>query len=1148
MNHDEPTNPGEDGDDISLSRRNPSRDSPSDPTPAGPEGVSSNESLGPESGTPLSALIGLPGKRAPVHDPLLGKELGGVRLTRVIAEGGMGRVYEGVQAKPSRTVAVKVMRPGFCSRAMVRRFEHEAEILARLRHPGVAQIFSAGMHIVEAVPVPYFVMEFIPNAWSITRYAHAMQLSTRKRLELFQLVCEAVAHGHQKGVIHRDLKPGNILIDSSNGQPKVIDFGVAKATDSDVTLTTMQTDIGQILGTLPYMAPEQIEGDPYEIDIRCDVYALGVVLYELLTGEMPYEVRNKPVHEVARIVREREPVIISSRDRALRGDITVIAHKCLEKNRSRRYSSASDLAGDVARYLAGEAINAHKPGLVSEVIRYGQKHRAALTVTGSAIAALAIAAIAIAIFWFKAKHAQHQAEAAQAVLAEMQERLRDEETRLSELARHASYATTVRQLDSLIKTRRNRDANTLLDNVTAAYKGRTLPIELACCRASCDTSLLTLADCGTAVSAVTFSADRSRLATSSVDGHVRIWDVSDGTNALTITGKHPGILALTFDASGSHLIAGFSDGTVRVWNMEDGTVAKTVTVSSSPVTAVAFAAERTTIAVGSPEGSVALHRLADGKQTSLFNGLGSKVTAIVFSADGATVAAGTQDGAAQAWATDTATRLMATNPQGSAVTALAISRQGDQLAIASSGKATVAYGLPAGQQILRLDGAGAVAKTVAFNSDGSLLVTSDGSVARLWNASSGRYLGVLEGHFDEIEVTNLETQGTKLATGARDGTVKLWYAARHISEFYNNPRNLMSVIRTHDRVVEAVAFSPDGTRIATGSLDCTVRMWDAATCLPLGTDRRHEGTVFAVAFSPDGELIATGGNDKTVRLWEALSGKALGVLHHASSVNALAFSADGSQLATGSDDTATLWDIPSRQPIGELKGHKGPVFAVAFSPKGSQLVTGAGDGSARIWETKSREMRVELKGHSASVRAVAFNSDGTKVATASLDSTGRVWDSTSGTCLAILAGHTRGVRTIGFSPDNTRLFSASDDKTVRIWDGFSFDQLLVLEGHTKAIRAAAMSPDGTRVATASVDWTMRLWGVSEAEIYANRLEAASIEQKLSNRVAFWLSKGQDTAEQALRDPTALTATERRVARNMVLNQLQAQKDAFPANP
>jgi len=315
----------------------------------------------------LTLALGIgPAEAGP--DLLLGKDVGGVQITRVIADGGMGRVYEGRQAKPDRIVAVKVMRPGITSPSMARRFDHEAEVLGKLQHPGIAHIYSVGMHTLNDAKVPYFVMEYVHDAKSLTRYAEDLALSTKARLELFRSVCETVAYGHQKGVIHRDLKPTNILVDG-NGRTKIIDFGIARTTDADLSLTTMRTDVGQLIGTLQYMSPEQFVSAADSIDGRSDIYALGVVLYELLVGKPPYDIKQKAVLEVMRIVTEDDPIPLSSLNGSISGDLSAIAGKCLVKERAGRYASASDLAEDISKYLAGEPIDAaiFYPGALNTV-------------------------------------------------------------------------------------------------------------------------------------------------------------------------------------------------------------------------------------------------------------------------------------------------------------------------------------------------------------------------------------------------------------------------------------------------------------------------------------------------------------------------------------------------------------------------------------------------------------------------------------------------------------------------------------------------------------------------------------------------------------------------------------------------------------
>ncbi|MEE8154216.1 MAG: serine/threonine-protein kinase [Phycisphaerales bacterium] len=305
---------------------------------------------------------------------LEGKRISHYHLKRAIGAGGMGAVYEAVQERPHRTVAVKVMNRGLRSRSSARRFEYESQILGRLRHPGIAQVFEAGTFKDNDESVPYFAMEYIPGARTISEYAKSTNLGTRERIELFIKVCHAVHHGHQKGVIHRDLKPANILVDG-NGEPKIIDFGVACSTDSDMAVTTLQTDVGQLIGTLQYMSPEQCAADPHDLDTRSDIYALGVVLFELLTDQLPYDVTKSPVHEAVQAVREATPIRPSTIDRTLRGDLETITLKALEKDRERRYASAVDLAQDLRRFLNHEPIQARPPSAMYHLHRFVRRNR-----------------------------------------------------------------------------------------------------------------------------------------------------------------------------------------------------------------------------------------------------------------------------------------------------------------------------------------------------------------------------------------------------------------------------------------------------------------------------------------------------------------------------------------------------------------------------------------------------------------------------------------------------------------------------------------------------------------------------------------------------------------------------------------------------
>jgi serine/threonine protein kinase len=341
--------------------------------------------------------------------PGVPESIGHYRILSLLGEGGMGVVYEAEQENPHRAVALKVIRAGYATGEMLHRFENEAQALGRLQHPGIAQIYEAGAAETPFGWQPYFAMELV-HGQNLLAYCDQHKLNAGQRLELVARICDAVQHAHQRGLIHRDLKPANILVDES-GQPRILDFGVARLTDSDAQ-ATRQTDVGQLIGTLAYMSPEQVSGDPEEIDTRSDVYALGVILYEVLAAKAPYAI-GRQIHEAVRAIREEEPTRLSSVNRAYRGDVETIVAKALEKDKTRRYNSAADLAADIRHFLNDEPIIAHPPSSAYQLQKFARRNRALVIGIASVFVVLLAGIVASSMESVRAKRAELTARQAE---------------------------------------------------------------------------------------------------------------------------------------------------------------------------------------------------------------------------------------------------------------------------------------------------------------------------------------------------------------------------------------------------------------------------------------------------------------------------------------------------------------------------------------------------------------------------------------------------------------------------------------------------------------------------------------------------------------------------------------------------------------
>ncbi|MFN0059930.1 MAG: protein kinase domain-containing protein [Planctomycetota bacterium] len=803
---------------------------------------------------------------------LVGNTLDAFKLTDVIGTGGMGSVFLAEQASPRRRVALKVMRRDLSSPAAVKRFEHEARVLARLSHPGIAQIFAAGVAEIGGAAKPYFAMEYVEGASDLVTFANASALSVRARVELFVQVCDAVQHGHQRGVIHRDLKPANILV-GRDGVPKVIDFGVARSTDADIAMTTLHTAAGQLLGTLQYMSPEQCARDVEEIDLRADVYALGVVLYELLTGALPYDLGSAPIFKALQIVREVAPRPLSAVSPAIDRDLGTIVLKALAKDRNARYSSSEALGGDLRRYLAGLPIAARPPTVRYQLYLFARRHRA---LSGSLVALVAVlisAVIVAAVLLDRERVARADAEY-ERNLQILQGVERDLEASLVERA-----ASKLREFDAperaefaaenawYLKALRDR-----LDGSIAASDPKDFPSEphgLAY-HPEFDLFLVAGVDCIRAF---------RRDAEADESGKQRLRSVPFDYSALAIT-------KVAMDACPWADIEVLPNGLV-------------VVARESPVGAI-FVCEIEQTGGGGPNSRFTLRersRMALDHPTALCATSSTNESALlsVGSGEGSAILCHVIDGIISV------AQVLESHARGGRVKSLSFLRRTEDILLVSASEDGTAQvwklrGQDPAHRVARLRGHGYKLVGAEFLADGESIATAslDGTV-RIWNLAicEADYIKHAE-HSTGVTLTSIPTQ--------QGGILAMKSLPRSPYLYCFGADSSVAVV---DADPSAVAWEPGAKRhtVPSPSYEVVTRFIGAV----------GDGQGAFLAADPRGEWVATATSDHQLRLWPLPVANEL--KGHRSTVCASIPIRDGRYLLTVSGDHSIgLWDLRTRTP------------------------------------------------------------------------------------------------------------------------------------------------------------------------------------------------------------------------------------------
>ncbi len=1026
-----------------------------------------------------------------------GAVIGRYKLLEKIGEGGMGVVYMAQQEEPvRRRVALKIIKLGMDTKQVVARFEAERQALALMDHPNIAKVLDGG---ATDTGRPYFVMELVQGV-PITEFCDRNRFPARERIKLFITVCQTIQSAHQKGIIHRDLKPTNILVTLDGGvpMPMVIDFGVAKATQQKLTEKTLFNNYATMIGTPAYMSPEQAEMSRLDVDTRSDIYGLGVLLYELLTGTPPFpekRLRSVGYQEMQRIIMEEQPERPSTRLRRTQTlgkslsarsplpaprapDLDWIVMKCLEKDRRRRYETANGLAMDLLRHLNNEPVVARPPSAAYRVQKFVRRNQ--VMVTAAAIVGVVLVLGTLVSLWQAVRATKAQAN-------ETEERHR---------AEAQAYVANMNLAQQAWEQNDPRRLRVLLDR-TAAYPDRGF--EWYYWERQLHSELKTLRGHSGAVSSVAFSPDGRRIVTGSYDHTAKVWEADTFKELLTLGGHGGRITSVSCSPDGRRMATGNSDHTATVWDTATGKELVTLKGHNGAVVSVAFSPDGQQVATGCEDATAKVWDAATGKALATLTGHTARVATVVFSPDGRCVATASWDNTARVWDAATGEKMLTLAGHSNAVASVAFCPDGQRIVTGGFDGTVRVWEMANGKQSSTFNDLWSVC-SVAFSPDGRRILAGGGDgTARVWEAAGGKTLLTLKGHRHVVCSVAFSPDGQRIVTGSNDGTAKVWRAI---------PGNEALSLKGHTNWVTSLAFSPDGRRLVTGSMDQTAKVWDTARAKELLTLTSHTDVVFSVAFSPDGQWIVTGSADGTAKVWEAATGKELRTLRgHTATVIGVAIAPDGGRIATASlDRTARVWDAASGQPLLTLTGQLSYVLSVAFSPDGRRIATGGFDNTAKVWDAVSGRELLTLAGHAGVVRPVAFSPDGQQIVTGSADGTAAVWEAESGRRLVVLAGHDMDINSVAFSPDGRRIVTGSMDGTAKVWDAGSGQELLTLKRHGNTVSSVAFSPDGRRIATGSLDNTAKVWEAASADqVTGWQREEEADTKRLAGQMGVWAS-------------------------------------------
>jgi len=1022
-------------------------------------------------------------------------------LEREIGRGGMGVVYRARQVSLPRVVALKMMlAERLATSDQIERFHLETQAAAALDHPGIVPIFEVGRH----EECHFFSMAFVDGE-SLAHQVQNGPLPGREAARYVKKTAEAIQYAHEQGVIHRDVKPANILIDRERDEPHVTDFGLAKQLESDGGLTAS----GQIMGTPGYMPPEQAVGNRDATGAHSDVYALGATLYHLLTGRPPFQAENQATTILQSI--QNDPVSPRELNPIVHVDLETICLKCLEKSPAKRYSTAAALAEELGRFLKGHPIHARPVSRAEHLWRWCKRNPAVATLLAAVLVTLALG---VAVSTYFAVESRIQAEKAveKAADAERNAAVAERERKKEVLQRQRAEATLYSCRVSLAQQSWSAadvpQAIEYLDVCPRSFRHwewyylyRVCHLELVTYRGHrgwSDGNLFS-GPLGWVKGAV-FSSDGRQIVSVDAGGKLVCWDATTGKELSVLEdGEHP-FTSLAASSDGNRIVAASFDGVIKIWDANSGFSLRTLrdndlwkekitggqVESSRRVWCVAINSTGSLIASGGVAG-VRVWDAASGTCSRQFSPYDyDAVTSVAFSHDGKKLAAAWSTNSAlpaaettdivTVWDIGTGDTLHILRGHTDAVLAVSFHPNDKRIVSASSDGTARIWDLDDESQTATITGHTGPVRSVAYSPCGTQIATGGADeTIQLWNAETGEELLALRGHSEYVASVRFCADGKRIVSSSADGTAKVW----------DTSLKQISWSQRGDERAYSVAFSPDGRRIVSGGWYGEIKIWDAIEGSQLVSLRAHRpsrrlrsGRVHGVGYSPDGKKLISCGTDKRIVIWDAETGSRLRTLTRDATptcaVSAVAISPDGKLVAAGGwyDGAIPIWELDNGKKLRTLSGHIGEVRGVAFSPDGVCLASAGADKLIRVWNVSSGKETLTLKGHDMAVNSVAFGPGGQQIASAGFDKTVRIWDAYTGVCAFVLRGHGDLVNCVAFTPDGKRVISSSKDNTVKLWDTLRGLEVLTLRGSESSVTGLAVSPDGARIAAAGKHLTI----------------------------------------------------------------------------